>query len=88
MNYYKVQSNRQKIKSLIDGFKDNIVKGEALISPRPEAGKSTLYYYAIVCVSQGSPNEEAVLSIKNKKELTKLDFQAEKNTIKFFWEVV
>jgi hypothetical protein len=85
MKYYKVQSNRKKITSLIVSFRRNLSNGEKLISPRPEAGKTTLYYYAIVCVNDGGFNEASVLAIKNKKELNCTDFESEKSAIKFFW---
>lgn len=87
MRFYKVQSNRLKIKELIKSFDLNLEHGEVLIAPRPEPGKSTVYYFALVCVSQGSRNEMDILRIKNKKELLESEFCSEKESIKFCWKV-
>lgn len=87
MKHYRVQSNRQKITSLIDSFRRNLCEGEELISPRPVAGKTNLYYYAIVRVINGGLNEASVLAIKNKREIDIEDFESEKIVIKYFWSV-
>jgi hypothetical protein len=83
--YAKVQTNRQTLEKYILKFRHNKIDGESLIAPRPLPGRFQRFYFALVILAKGS-NNHAISSIFAKYSvLSKEDFDALSNEVKFSW---
>jgi hypothetical protein len=87
MKYFRIQTNRNSIKKLLSTFQSNIEYDEYLISPRPLPKEIFTLYTALVCVSPSGKNVQMIQKFKNHKEITVIDYEREKNLIKFFWSI-
>jgi hypothetical protein len=85
MHFFKVQSNRAKIKQLLNLFEDQFVKGEHIVAPRPKAGSIVQNYFAFVSVKESSPCFDAIQKIKNCVSLSENDFKHEVENIVHSW---
>lgn len=87
VNFYKIQTNRVTLTKLICEFGANLEANECLISPRPLPRKTMQFYYALVSVRPNGKNINLIKKFKNCKEIGQQAFEAEKESIKFFWIV-
>ncbi len=85
MLFFKVQSNRVKIKQLLDIFNTQNVKGEKIIAPRPKAKTVVEHYCAFVAVTEGSQCCNIIQKIKNCATLSENDFASEIKNISHSW---
>lgn len=87
MKYFRIQTNRATITKFRFSFQAGISLGEQLIAPRPLPRDLPKFYYAIVRVVSDGKNIELVKKYRNIKELTKEEYEAEKQRIEYFWLV-
>lgn len=85
MKYFKIQTNRASIKSVLSEFQSNIEPDEYFISPRPLPGEIQRIYYGLACVKENGNNINLVRKFKNCKELLKKDYDIEKSSLVHYW---
>ena len=85
MIYARIQTNRMKIKKVLEEFQANYVADELFLAARPLPKKVLEYYYGIARVVEGSHNYECIRSIKNFKLIGADDFEIERSAMNYFW---
>ena len=85
--FVKIQTNRAKLRQIIDIFGAQVKGNEFLIAPRPLPKQNFKFYIAFAYVLDGSVNDQLLRTIKNHKIISKERFYEETGKIQYSWNV-
>lgn len=85
MKYFKIQTNRVKLKSIVADFGRARLTDECFFAPRPLPKQMFKFYIAFGCVCRGSKADQIVFSVKNSQEISELDFLSIVSESKYYW---
>ena len=86
MLYIKLQTNRAKIKELLNQFSRNLTLNEKFIVPRPLPRENFRFYFGYAQVKKDSKNYHMIMKIKNHSFLDKIAYNSQINSIEFSWK--
>ena len=84
--YMRVQTNRTKIREVIDLFSRNVIEGEAFIAPRPLPRENFKFYIGFGKIYSDSKNFELLSKIKNHSAISEEEYLSEVSEIEFSWQ--
>lgn len=87
MIFAKVQTNRSSLQKYMADFRSMHEPNEGLISPRPTAGSSQQFYYALVMLNDGSKMHQISKKFPKYKILNSAEFEAFKDEIVHSWKI-
>jgi hypothetical protein len=79
-------TNRASVTRHIEFFKKNKQGDESLISPRPKPGTFQQRYFVLLKFIGDSKNQKYFTTHKSFKEMTKEEYQREREAIEYYWE--
>lgn len=85
MKFFKIQTNRVKLKKIIGEFTIAHTQGEFFVSPRPLPKQTFKYYVAFACVIDNSKADLSLQSVKNHSPLSGHEFIANLKNTEYYW---
>lgn len=85
MIFVRIQTNRAKLKNMLDKFSSAHMGKEFFVAPRPLPKQTFKYYVGYAYVEEGSRADLCLQSVKNYSSLSEDEFLDNLKATEYFW---